>query len=94
MLLAPIRSRRREVRRRSASSSILSARATAIIARRADDQPHFSRPGQRLPFGHACEGAVEITGQHRDIAAGHERADAAFEFLQFRLSSTAFLPGK
>ena len=38
--------------------------------------------GQTAAFRPGAESAIQITGQNRNVAAGHERADAALEFLK------------
>src|SRR5204862_598966 len=53
-----------------------------VVARRADNQPHFSWPRQTFAFRPGPERAVEITRQHRNVASSYERPDAAFEFLE------------
>ncbi len=61
---------------------VLVGRHRAIIARRADDQAHFSRPRPAAPLRPGAESAIQITGEHRNIPAGDERTDATFEFLK------------
>src|SRR6202011_4569331 len=44
--------------------------------------PHFSWSWKAASFRPGTESAVEITGQDRNVPPGHERANAAFEFLE------------
>ena len=52
------------------------------VARASNDQLHFAGARHAMAFRPGAKRAVEITGQHRHIATGDERANARLEFLE------------
>src|SRR5207253_5463167 len=57
-------------------------RHRSIIARRADDQAHFTRFRPAVAFRPGAESAVQITRENRNVSTSHERANATLEFIK------------
>jgi hypothetical protein len=80
MLLRQLLNGRAQLTRDDGASRFV-GRYRRIVARRADDQPHFARSWNSFPFGPGAESAVKIARQNRNIAPSHERTDSRLEVL-------------